>query len=324
MTAAPRTVPDPEPPIPSVLRWDALGTYVYLAVDDPAVLPEAGDLARHVLHLVDRTCSRFRADSDLTRVNAHPGEWVAVDPVLVAATSVALEAAELTDGLVDPCLGRPMVALGYDQTMRSVRARDPRTFPAPLPVSHRPQAWREVRLDPDGALRIPADCALDLGATGKAWASDLVAATISDRLGCRAVVSLGGDVRIAGRTGPAWPVRVTEGPQDADAELVLLAGGGLATSSTRARRWRTGEVDQHHLLDPRTGRPVAGRWRTVTTTGPTCVAANVASTAALVLADDAVGWLDTHSGTARLVATDGTVSTTGDWPDAHPDTDRTS
>lgn len=324
MTAASRTVPDPEPPAPSVLRWDALGTYVYLAVDDPAALAEAGDLARHVLHLVDRTCSRFRSDSDLARVNAHAGDWVAVDPVLVAATSVALEAAELTDGLVDPCLGRPMVALGYDQTIRSVRIRDPRAFPAPLPFTHRPQAWREVRLDPEGALRIPADCALDLGATGKAWASDLVAATVADRLGCRAVVSLGGDVRIGGRAGPAWPVRVTEGPQDAEAELVLLDGGGLATSSTRARRWRTGDTDQHHLLDPRTGRPVAGPWRTVTATGPTCVAANVASTAALVLAEDAVGWLDRRRVTARLVAVDGAVTTTGGWPDAHSDPDRTT
>jgi thiamine biosynthesis lipoprotein len=323
VTAASRTVPDPEPPAPSVLRWDALGTYVYLAVDDPAALAEAGDLARHVLHLVDRTCSRFRSDSDLARVNAHAGDWVAVDPVLVAATSVALEAAELTDGLVDPCLGRPMVALGYDQTIRSVRIRDPRAFPTPLPFTHRPQAWREVRLDPEGALRIPADCALDLGATGKAWASDLVAATVADRLGCRAVVSLGGDVRIGGRAGPAWPVRVTEGPQDAEAELVLLDRGGLATSSTRARRWRTGDTDQHHLLDPRTGRPVAGPWRTVTATGPTCVAANVASTAALVLAEDAVGWLDRRRVTARLVAVDGTVTTTSDWPDAHSDPDRT-
>jgi thiamine biosynthesis lipoprotein len=327
MTAAPHTVAASESPAQEVLRWDALGSYVYLTVDDPAGLAQAGDIARQVLHLVDRTCSRFRADSDLTRVNARAGEWVAVDPVLVAAASVALEAAELTEGLVDPCLGRPMVALGYDQTMRSVRARDPRTLPVPLRIDHRAQAWREVRLDPEGALRVPADCALDLGATGKAWASDLVAATVADRLGCRVVVSLGGDVRIDGRAGPAWPVRVTERPDDADAELVLLAGGGLATSSTRARRWRTGGTggtEQHHLLDPRTGAPVAGPWRTVTATGPTCVAANVATTAALVLAHDALGWLDRHAVTARLVATDGTVTTTGDWPDPHLDTDRTS
>lgn len=323
MSSAAATSFEPGPPIGSVLRWDALGTYVYLATDDPATLPRAGDVARRVLHLVDRTCSRFRDDSDLSRVNAAPGEWVAVDPVLVAATSVALEAAEATDGLVDPCLGRTMVALGYDTTIRSVRTRDPRSFPAPLPYRHRPHAWREVRLDPEGALRIPSDCALDLGATAKAWAADLVAAAVADELGCRAVVSLGGDVRIHGREGPAWPVRVTESPADADAELVLLAGGGLATSSTCARRWRTGDTEQHHLLDPRTGRPVDGPWRTATATGPTCVAANVATTAALVLGDQAVGWLSERSVTARLVALDGTVTTTGDWPAEHPDGKRT-
>jgi thiamine biosynthesis lipoprotein len=324
MTSAIRTAPEPERPAPTVLRWDALGTYVYLAVDDPAALREAADVARQVLHLVDRTCSRFRADSDLTRVNAHPGEWVAVDPVLVAATAVALEAAEVTGGLVDPCLGRPLVALGYDRTIRSVRARDPRSFPTPVPYAHRQHAWREVRLDPEGAVRIPADCALDLGATGKAWASDLVAATIADRLGCRPVVSLGGDVRIGDGPGPAWPVQVTEGPEDVEGELVLLDGGGLATSSTLARRWRTGSTVQHHLLDPRTGAPVAGTWRTVTATGSTCVAANVASTAALVLAEDALGWLEERAVTARLVARDGTVATTGDWPDPHPAPERSA
>jgi thiamine biosynthesis lipoprotein len=305
-----------------VLRGAALGTYLYLGTDNPTDTTRAAAVAHEVLELVDSACSRFRADSDLSRVNASPGSWVAVDPLLAAATSVALEAAELTDGLVDPCLGRAIVALGYDVTIRSVRARDPRTFRAPTMTPHRPEAWREVRVDPEGAVRIPSDCALDLGATAKAWAADLVAATVADRVGCRVVVSLGGDVRVDGGDGTPWPIHVAETPEETGGEIVLLAGGGLATSSTRARRWRTGADEQHHLLDPRTGRPVRGTWRTVTATGPTCVAANVASTAALVLGTGAVGWLSDCSVTARLVAGDGTVTRVGGWPDPPPDTER--
>ncbi len=300
------------------LNWEALGTYVHLATQDPEDLVGAGAIAAEVLDHVDRACSRFRDDSDLTRVNAHAGDWVAVDPLLVSATTVALQAADMTEGLVDPCLGRPLVALGYDVTMSAVRERDPATFQVPSEVTHRPSAWREVRVDPAGALRIPADCALDLGATAKAWAADLVAAAVVDTLGGRVLVSLGGDVRIDGAPGDPWPVRVTETPHDAVGETVTLSSGGLATSSTRARRWRTGNVEQHHLLDPRTGRPVSGRWRTVTATGPTSVAANVATTAALVLGEKAVGWLAEHHVTARLVDADGSVAVVGDWPAPTP------
>ncbi len=300
------------------LSWQALGTYVHLVTGDPEDLVGAGAVAAEVLDHVDRACSRFRDDSDLTRVNAHPGEWVAVDPLLVSATTVALQAADMTDGLVDPCLGRPLVALGYDVTMSAVRERDPATFRVPSVVTHRRTAWREVRVDPAGALRIPADCALDLGATAKAWAADLVAAAVVDTLGGRVLVSLGGDVRIDGAPGDPWPVRVTETPHDVTGETVTLSGGGLATSSTRARRWRTGDVEQHHLLDPRTGRPVSGTWRTATATGPTSVAANVATTAALVLGEDAVGWLAEQRVTARLVSADGSVTVVGDWPARTP------
>jgi thiamine biosynthesis lipoprotein len=133
------------------------------------------------------------------------------------------------------------------------------------------------------------------------------------------VVSLGGDVRIDGHEGTPWPVQVTETPEETEGEVVLLAGGGLATSSTRARHWRTGDTEQHHLLDPRTCRPVTGRWRSVTATGPTCVAANVATTAALVLGDAATDWLAGRSVTARLVDGDGAVTTVGGWPAATTD-----
>ncbi|MGN6574478.1 MAG: FAD:protein FMN transferase, partial [Nocardioides sp.] len=121
-----------------------------------------------------------------------------------------------------------------------------------------------------------------------------------------------------GDPGEPWPVRVTEVPDEPTGETINLSGGGLATSSTRARRWRTGDVEQHHLLDPRTGRPVSGRWRTATATGPTSVAANVATTAALVLGQDAVAWLTEHDVTARLVAADGSVTLVGDWADRSP------
>ena len=71
----------------------------------------------------------------------------------------------------------------------------------------------------------------------------------------------------------------------------------------------------HHIVDPRTGLPASVVWRTASATGPTCVAANAASTAAIVLGEDAVAWLRRHGFPARLVALNGTVLHLGGWPD---------
>lgn len=307
-------------------RFDALGTYVHLAT--PADADYAAAIARELLAAVDQACSRFRSDSDLSRANGRPGRWTSVGPLLLDALEVALGAAEATEGLLDPCLGRQLVALGYDRDFSHLRVRAA-TRPAPAP---RPDAWREVQLDRSrDRILVPAGVAIDLGATAKAWASDLIAESVHEEAGQPVLVSLGGDLRICGVTDDRrWPVLITQHPdgrcEDVDPELVLLDGGGLATSSTQVRRWRAGSSEYHHVLDPRTGAPVRGPWRTVTATGPTCVAANVASTAALVLQHEAAGWLGVHDVDARLVGVDGTVRYVGRWPDpeSRPDSEEGS
>jgi len=304
--------------------FSALGCTVFVGVHEAPDLRPARALAERVLRDVDEVCSRFRADSDLSRVNRQPGRWVDVHPLLVAAVDAALAAARASDGLVHPLLGRPLVQLGYDRTHALLTERaDAPDLPVTPPG---PDAWREVRLDPDGAVRIPAGTALDLGATGKAWSADLVAAAFAERLSGPAVVSVGGDLALAAPDGRPldrpWPIAVAERPGDAVEALVGLDRGGLATSSTRVRRWTRAGVRHHHLLDPRTGQPVAGVWRTVSATGASCVAANTASTAAVVLGAVAPAWLHRHGVDARLVAADGTVRTVGGWPVAHPEEGR--
>ncbi len=307
MTAAPA-------PAPAASTWRALGTYVHLAIDHPALLPDAERAAREVLDRVDRTCSRFRPDSDLVRANAGAGGWVRVDPWLAAAVGVALEAAAETDGLVDPTLGAVLAAAGYDRDLALLPAAA--TTPTASPAPRRVGAWREVVVRED-AVRVPEGCALDLGATGKAWAADLVARVVVELTGAGVLVSLGGDIRVDGPGGGdvPWPVAVGEDPADlADAEVVVVSSGGLATSGTLWRRWRRDGVERHHLLDPRTGRSADGPWRMVSAVGSSCVAANTATTAALVLGARGGRWLDRHRVGARLVAHDGRVVTTAAWP----------
>lgn len=295
---------------------EAFGTYVFIGTRSVGDISAAESIVSQITRDVDETCSRFRDDSDLSRVNNHPGQWVEVDQLLVAAVTAACDAARQTDGLVNPLLGRPLVLLGYDRDFRLLAgAADDvidRAFDFPLVPDT--QAWQGIGIDPEGAVLIPAGTALDLGATAKAWAADLIAAVFAETLSTSALVSLGGDIRISRFDGEPWRIAIAERPgQPADVE-VGLDHGGLATSSTQVRQWRQSSIRRHHLVDPRTGLPASEVWRTVTATGPSCMAANVASTAAIVLGHDASRWLSERGVSARLVSHNGAVERVGDWP----------
>jgi thiamine biosynthesis lipoprotein len=327
-----------------VATWRALGTYVQLVVAGSPNLDAARDLATRMLDDVDRTCSRFRDDSDLTRANRNAGRWARVDPMLVAAVTAALRAADETGGLVDPTLGLSLAAAGYDRDYDAVRSSE---GPAAIPIAAVPNAWRQLELDPDGAIKVPAGVALDLGATGKAFASDLISAAIADRIGTGCVLSLGGDVAVgtpqpSGRPAVSgdtrngasaasddtadpdddsvaddaavpWQVTISETPDDDPVAMVTLPYGGMATSTVLARRWQRGGQVMHHVLDPATGRSIDPIWRTATVAAHTCLAANTASTATLILGAAAEDWLRSRPVSARLVARDGQVRYVGDW-----------
>ena len=317
--------------IGAATTFAALGTYVYVATRQPDDLAQAESLATQILRDVDETCSRFRDDSDLSAVNRHAGQWVEVDSLLIEAVTVACSAAEQTDGLVNPLLGRPLINLGYDRDFAELeqaelkRAELKRVGPpgfVPLPAPPDLDAWRQIEIDPGSALRIPEDTALDLGATGKAWAADVIARAFTLELTDGAIVSVGGDLAIAHPENSSavdpnkvlpWPVAISELANAPADETITLSSGGLATSSNQVRQWTRDGVRRHHLLDPRTGLPCAEVWRTVTATGPSCTAANIASTAAMVIGKPAPEWLSDRNVTARLVDVFGRVRTTGAW-----------
>ena len=113
-------------------------------------------------------------------------------------------------------------------------------------------------------------------------------------------------------------MRVTDdhaaGP-DEPGETVAIDSGGLATSSTTVRRWTRGDRSLHHVVDPATGEPATGCWRTVSVAASTCVDANIATTAAIVRGASAVEWLAARRLPTRLVHADGRVVRVGGWPE---------
>jgi thiamine biosynthesis lipoprotein len=303
-------------------RWVALGTSVVLKVTAPTALAEARAAVERELAGIDRACSRFRPDSDLSRVNAHPGRMVRVDRLLVEAIEVALRAARLTDGDVDPALGSALVLAGYDRDWGLLEQDDDGTGAPSRPANinaHVRSGWRTIQLDHElGAVRVAPGVQLDLGSTAKAWAADRAAREVYDATGSGVLVALGGDIASAGEAPEdGWRVHVTDDHRagtDAPGQTVTIQDGGLATSSVTARRWIHAGASMHHIIDPRTGVPVKSAWRTVSVAAADCTDANIASTAAIVRGDDAPAWLSALGLPARLVANDGSVLSVAGWP----------
>ena len=296
--------------------FGVFGTTATLLLSEPGRVTQARAIADAELAAVDLACSRFRPDSELARLNAARGAAVSVSDLFADLVEAALRAARLTDGDVDPTCGQALAEIGYDRDFALLQAGE--RPPRPRPAGRVP-GWTSVRLDRERRLvRLANGAQLDLGATAKAWAADHCAGLIAAQAGCGVLVSLGGDIAVAGPPpADGWRVRVTDdhaaGPET-PGQTVTIRSGGLATSSTTVRTWAAGGRRMHHIIDPATGEPARSCWRTVSVAAGSCVDANTASTAAIVRGEAAVPWLAGAGLPARLVAENGTATTTAGWP----------
>jgi thiamine biosynthesis lipoprotein len=264
------------------------------------------------LESFDVACNRFRDDSELSRLNARPGEEVAISETLELALTAALRAAEVTGGLCDPTVLSSLLALGYDRDFDElVKGVD---VPATTPVA--PLGPSAIHLDVEHhTVVIDAPCQLDLGASAKALVVDLVAADVATSGGV--VVELGGDVAVRGNgpQGP-WAIGVSDTLTITGREpRISLRHGGVATSSTTSRTWRLGDRVVNHIIDPRTGSFADGPYATASVTASDCVLANAFATAALLWNEEAAYHIAQAGWSARLVRTNGTVEFVGGWPE---------
>jgi thiamine biosynthesis lipoprotein len=260
-------------------RFEAMGVGVIVGGATEAEV----DAVRFVFEQLDRTFSRFRAASELNRVNAVPAEFVGVSPIFARMLALALDAARRTDGLVDPTLGFAIEAAGYD-----------RDFSELVDDGHPPAAtirgsWRHVRVAGPLVFRHPGT-KLDLNCVVKGLAVDAAL----ERLGGDSFVVAGGDVAVRGASVVGLP----------GGGSLTLRNGGLATSGTTRRRWLRGGEAQHHLIDPRTGRPATSLWSEVTVAAGSCLEADIAATAAFLLSEGGPDWLDERGLPGRFLGVD--------------------
>ena len=295
----------------------ALGGSFRVVVTQAADLTAAKTAVDQVVRAVDLAASRFREDSELSRLNATPDRDVACSPLLTSLIAAALRAARLTGGAVDPTIGSAIKLAGYNTDFAQVAADG---VAINLVVSRIP-GWQAIAFnEASRTVRVPRGVEIDLGATAKAMASDLAAAAALARIGDGGVlVSLAGDIAVAGEPpAEGWLIQASEdsgAPIEQGEETIGIRSGGIATSSTTVRRWIRGGVALHHIIDPATGLPSDGPWRTATVVAGTCVDANIASTAAIVMGEAAVRWLEANRLPARLVDRAGSIHRVSGWPE---------
>ena len=263
----------------------AMGCTVELADGVPA------GPVRDLFERREQTFSRFRADSELSRLNRVPAGAALVSAELSRMLGHAIDASRATGGLVTPTVGAAVVAVGYDRDFDELPVDGPPTWPAPVP-SLDALSLRSTLLVRAEPIELDLNCVVK-------------GATVDDAL---ALIG-GGFVAAGGDLATSAPIVV--GLPGGDA--VTLHGGGLATSSVAKRRWLRGGVEQHHLIDPETGAPARGPWRDVTAAAGSCLAADVAAKAALLCGAGGPAWLDTRGLPGRFVDHDGDVHVNDSW-----------
>jgi thiamine biosynthesis lipoprotein len=241
----------------------------------------------------DAIFSRFRAESELLRVNASSAELVTVSPEFAELVEVALDAARATRGLVTPTVGAAVTGAGYDRDFSQLRP-DKR---APIPPVRVPD-WRCVSRV-GRVLRRPPGVQLDLNGVVKGRTVDDALALLAD----------GGFVSAGGDLAATCPLEV-ELP---DGRAVSVRGGGFATSAVTRRRWLRGGIQQHHLIDPATGAPSSSLWACVSVAAGSCLAADVAAKAALLQGASGPDWLDRRGVPGRFVDPGGHVVSNRTW-----------
>ncbi len=241
--------------------------------------------------------SRFRDDSELSKVNRRRGEWVVVSAEMFEVVGQALQARERSGGLFDPLLLEAMVASGYEDDFdvgRVVGSSPPPVGGGAIELDARA---RRVRLTPDTGL--------DLGGFVKGWAVDRLVEEVGDN----GVLNAGGDLRAVGPAdeGYGWVIGV-EDPRypQRDSFLIAAQDEAVATSGINRRHWTAGGVAMHHIIDPRTRRPAETDVVTATVIAATCSDAEVAARAALILGSETgVSWLTQRRLAGVVIRADG-------------------
>jgi thiamine biosynthesis lipoprotein len=271
-------------------RFDAFGTRVRVLMRSRPAATAAARLAALRVQILfrgmHRALTRFEADSELSRLNARTGEEVPVSARLLRAVEVALCAARVSDGLVDPTLIDGLERAGYANSRsglasaplaEALAAAPARRAAAPSPATE----WRRIQVDPaNGTVRLPRGVRIDLGGSAKGLAVDMAADLLAGQAAY--AVDAGGDIRIGGTDAAPRAARIAHPLDGVIAHTFTIAAGAVATSGLGTRIWRHQHGFSHHLIDPARGEPAWTGVVQATALAPTALEAETLAKLALL------------------------------------------
>jgi len=232
--------------------------------------------------------SRFRRDSELSRLNRSAGQPFDASPQLYNLVEQALFWRDRTGGIFDPAILPALVAHGYDRSFTLMAAERAPVAPAVAHPAHRsttPIDSTAIILGPGRQIYLPPSMALDLGGIAKGWTAQQAVY----RLGMwgPGMVDAGGDIACTGRPpGEPWVVSVADPLDDAqDLAFLDLTGAAVATSSRARRQWMYDGASVHHLIDPRTGAPAQTNVLSATVVAPRLPDAEIHAKTVLILGE---------------------------------------
>ncbi len=302
---------------PNAAAFHALGTEIEVIVTDAEQLPAIVEHVQRRIDAIDRTFSRFRVDSELSRLEQLPNIRQPASPFFLELLELALRAARATGGWFDPTIRDALEAAGYDRSIDLIEAEGPGENRPGLPAGQ----WERIRFDRERRwVIIPDGVRLDFGGIGKGFAVDDALRTLSPHH-CGVLINAGGDLAVRG-PAPAggWLCDISAAAGTRVETSVAIHEGALATSGLGRRQWVRDGSHLHHLIDPHTGVPGRSPWRTVTVAARECTAAEVAAKVAWLKGDDGPVWLTGLGLAGRFVARDGTIVSVGSWPGEELDT----
>jgi FAD:protein FMN transferase len=285
------------------LKFHAMGTDILACVDNGLDQPPV-ELTRVPIWFEDweQALSRFRPDSELSRLNQTVNQPVRVSDVLWDVFQAARAAEEFTGGLVTPTVLDAMLEVGYDRDFETL----PRQQNAPASTKSTVRPLSTVKWDAaDRTIQLPAGVHLDFGGIAKGWAAHQAMLRLKE-IGS-ALMNCGGDIAVSGALldGSPWEVGVYK-PFDRESGFVETLffdkGCGVASSATDRRRWMQGDQVRHHIIDPRTGLSAESDVVSATVVAPTAVEAEAGAKSILIRGSmDGLDWLESTSSLAGLL-----------------------
>jgi thiamine biosynthesis lipoprotein len=206
------------------------------------------------LRQLEQTWSRFIPDSELNRLQARRGDWLECSDDLVVALQHCRQMFAETHGLFDPSIRTSLEQLGYDRTFAEIVEETSRSGTV---VSAAPAPGLDGLEISGNWVRLDQGLSIDLGGIGKGLAADIVADELIAAGANSAYVSLGGDIHAAGEPVDenGWQVPLLHPATGEPIDHHALYSGALVMSTVMIRRWKRGDTEHHHIIDPRSGRP---------------------------------------------------------------------